>query len=71
LNSPFDLLIINKLDPNMKTAGLLFKAKIVGDLSDPRRLNFQSADPEMMKRLQALLSAYISYYHIAKKKNAG
>lgn len=67
LNEPFDLLIINKLDPNPKTARLLFKARIVGDLADPRRLNFQSAEPDMIERLKALLNAYISYYHTQKK----
>jgi len=70
LNKPFDLIIINPFEANMQKGRLLFKAKIVGDLTDPRRLMFIEKDQEMTIRLEALLKAYI-YYQDQIKGKAG
>lgn len=61
LNKPFDLIITNPFEPDANKARLLFRAKIVGDLTDPRRLMFIEQDVAMTLRLDALLKAYVAY----------
>lgn len=61
LNRPFDLIIVNPFEPDQAKARLLFRAKIIGDMTDPRRLMFIEQDPTMTLRLDALLKAYIAY----------
>ncbi len=61
LNKPFDLIIANPFEPDPSKARLLFRAKIVGDLTDPRRLMFIEQDSAMTQRLDALLKAYVMY----------
>lgn len=61
LNKPFDLIIVNPFDPDPSKARLLFRAKIVGDLTDARRLMFIEQDVAMTLRLDALLKAYVAY----------
>lgn len=68
LNKPFDLIIVNPFETNLQKGRLLFKAKIVGDLTDPRRLMFIEKDREMTSRLEALLKAYIYYQEQVKNK---
>lgn len=67
LKKPFDLIIVNPFEPDAAKSRLLFRAKIVGDLSDPRRLAFLEQDPEMTARLEALLKAYVAYQTQIKK----
>ena len=67
LKKPFDLIIVNPFEPDAAKSRLLFKAKIVGDLTDPRRLMFLEQDPEMTSRLEALLKAYVAYRTQIKK----
>ncbi len=61
LNKPFDLIITNPFEPDPTKARLLFRAKIVGDLTDARRLMFIEQDVAMTLRLDALLKAYVAY----------
>ncbi|KYG60527.1 PilZ domain-containing protein [Bdellovibrio bacteriovorus] len=61
LNKPFDLIIVNPFEPDPSKARLLFRAKIVGDMTDPRRLMFIEQDVAMTLRLDALLKAYVIY----------
>lgn len=61
LNKPFDLIIVNPFEPDPAKSRLLFRAKIVGDLTDPRRLMFIEQDVAMTLRLDALLKAYVAY----------
>jgi hypothetical protein len=68
LNKPFDLIIINRFESDPKNRRLLFKAKIVGDISDPRRLMFMETDPSMMARLDVLLKAYNTYQEQMRKQ---
>ena len=68
LGKPFDLIIINRFEPDKNKGRLLFKAKIVGDIINPRRLMFMEADPQMTARLNALLKAYITYQEQMKKQ---
>ncbi len=70
LNKPFDLIIINRFETESTKRQLLFKAKIVGDISNPRRLMFLETDPQMMSRLDALLKAYVTYQEQIKKQSA-
>ncbi|MGE5085991.1 MAG: PilZ domain-containing protein, partial [Bacillota bacterium] len=70
LNCPFDLIIVNPYEKDPSKSRLLFRAKIVGDLTDPRRLMFIEQDVEMTLKLDALLKAYVAYQeHI--RKSAG
>ncbi|MDG0817148.1 PilZ domain-containing protein [Bdellovibrio svalbardensis] len=61
LNQPFDLIIVNPFERDPAKARLLFRAKIVGDMTDPRRLMFIEQDVAMTLRLDALLKAYVAY----------
>lgn len=67
LNKPFDLIIVNPFEPDPSKARLLFRAKIVGDLTDPRRLMFIEQDVAMTLRLDALLKAYVMYQDQVRK----
>lgn len=67
LNTPFDLILVNPFEPNQTKARLLFKAKIVGDMTNPRRLMFIEQDATMTARLDALLKAYVTYQKQVKK----
>lgn len=70
LDKPFDLIIVNPFETDPTKSRLLFRAKIVGDLKDPRRLMFIEQDKNMTERLDALLKAYIAYQERIGK-NAG
>lgn len=70
LNKPFDLIITNPFEPDPTKARLLFRAKIVGDLTDARRLMFIEQDVAMTLRLDALLKAYVAY-QAQLRKTAG
>ncbi|WP_413576735.1 PilZ domain-containing protein [Bdellovibrio sp. HCB290] len=59
LNVPFDLIIVNPYEKNTTRGRLLFRAKIVGDMTDPRRLMFIEQDGDMTRKLDALLKSYI------------
>lgn len=61
LNKPFDLIIVNPFDPDPARARLLFRAKIIGDMTNTRRLMFIEQDVAMTLRLDALLKAYVAY----------
>lgn len=62
----FDLIIVNPFEMDPRKAKLLFKAKIVGDFIDRRRLSF-FAEPKMTEQLNALLQAYMTYQKSMKK----
>lgn len=70
LNTPFDLIIVNPFEANPTKARLLFRAKIVGDVRDTRRLMFIEQDSSMTLRLDALLKAYVAYQALVKKTTA-
>lgn len=59
LNQPFDLIIVNPFDNDPRTARLLFRAKIVGDLADARRLLFIELDETMTLNLERMLKSYV------------
>lgn len=67
LKNHFELVIINPLETNPAQSRLLFKAKIVGDLTDSRRLMFIEQDETMTQRLDAMLKAYIAYQQHLKE----
>lgn len=70
LDKQFDLIIINRFEVESDKKQLLFKAKIIGDITDPRRLMFMEVDSEMILRLDALLKAYVTYQYQIKKQAA-
>ncbi|UYL10227.1 PilZ domain-containing protein [Bdellovibrio sp. SKB1291214] len=70
LNVPFDLIVVNPYDKDSSRGRLLFRAKIVGDMTDPRRLMFIEQDHEMTVKLDALLRSYTKA-QAADRKSAG
>lgn len=70
LKQPYELVIVNPFESDPGKARLLFKAKIVGDLTDARRVNFTEQNPEMTRRLDSLLKSYQSAQHQKKKTSA-
>lgn len=65
----FDIVLVNPFEPDKTKARLLFKAKIVSNIKDRRRLMFVETDREMTLRLDALLKAYVTYQEQMKKNN--
>jgi len=61
LNAPFDLIIVNRFEPNLKRGRLHFHGKVVGDFRDPRRLSFSNPEEVVLKQLDSLIKAYLSY----------
>ncbi|WP_413559622.1 PilZ domain-containing protein [Bdellovibrio sp. HCB209] len=70
LNIPFDLIIVNPYEKDSSRGRLLFKAKIVGDMTDPRRLMFIEQDSDMTAKLDSLLRSYLEA-QVRDKKAAG
>ena len=70
LNKPFELVIINRFEADPQKARLLFKANIVGDLTNARRLMFTNIEDSMKAKLSAMLEAYV-YYQKTMHKHTG
>lgn len=60
LTHPMDLIIINKFEKDPQKGKLHFKGKVVGNLTDPARLNFINVDSNTVKRLQEMLESYLN-----------
>ncbi len=59
LNGEIEMIITNHFEADKNKARLHFRSKIVGDIKNPQRLTFQETNDLMMKKLEALLTAYI------------
>lgn len=57
----FDLIIGNRMEPDPKKNRFLFRGKLVGDLTDPKRLTFVEPTKETAAQLQSLLQSLESY----------
>jgi hypothetical protein len=70
-NRPFEMILINRsiIDPKKNRVHLT--GRIVGDLSDPRRLAFVEQDEEVTEKLGALLNDYAKLQAQRLKKTAG
>ncbi len=58
LQGHFELIIINKLEKNPAIARILFKGKIVGDITNPHRLSFVEPGEDMTAKLENMFAAY-------------
>jgi hypothetical protein len=67
LGTVFDLIIVNKLEPDPKKSRFLFRGKIAGDFNDPRRLTFVDPAKETTEHLAALLLSLEAYDENLKK----
>ncbi|NUN07275.1 MAG: PilZ domain-containing protein [Bdellovibrio sp.] len=67
LNKPFDLIIVNPFEKDPSKSRLLFRAKILGDLTHSRRLTFIEQDVQMTERLDSLLRAYLEHQDKIRK----
>lgn len=70
-NRPFEMILINRsvIDPKRNRVHLT--GRIVGDLSNPRRLVFVEQDKEVAERLHLLISDYAEQQAQRLKKTAG
>lgn len=59
LNSPFDMVIVNRYEKNPQKSKLHFKGKVVGDLDQRDRLTFVEQDPENHKVFKEMLESYV------------
>lgn len=68
---PFEMILINRsvIDPKRNRVHLT--GRIVGDLSDPRRLVFVEQDDEVYQKLNGLISDYVEMQKQRIKKTAG
>ncbi|HEY1080066.1 MAG TPA: PilZ domain-containing protein [Bdellovibrio sp.] len=67
LNKPFDLIIVNPFEKDPTKSRLLFRAKILGDMTHSRRLMFIEQDVQMTERLDSLLRAYLEHQEQLRK----
>ncbi len=70
LNAPFDLIFVNRFEPDVKKSRLYFNGKVVGDFRDPKRLMFVNPETKAIKQLEAMIEAYLSYQKNMQKKPA-
>ena len=70
LNKPFDLIIVNPFEKDPTKSRLLFRAKIIGDMTHARRLMFIEQDAQMTERVDSLLRAYLEYQE-QQRRSAG
>jgi hypothetical protein len=70
-NKPFEVILINRsvIDPQRNRVHLT--GRIVGDLSDPRRLVFEDQGEEAYNKLNSLISDYMEIQKQRIKKSAG
>ena len=61
LNGEIEMIITNHFEADKNKARLHFRSKIVGDIRNPQRLTFQQTNDLMMKKLEAMLTAYIGH----------
>ncbi len=59
LNGEIEMIITNHFEADKNKARLHFRSKIVGDIKNPQRLTFKETNDIMMKKLEAMLTAYI------------
>ena len=59
LNGEIEMIITNHFEADKNKARLHFRSKIVGDIRNPQRLTFKDTNDIMMKKLEAMLTAYI------------
>lgn len=58
LRPPIEIVIVNKLETDPKKARILFHAKIVGNITDPRRLSFMDPHERSVKELEEMLARF-------------
>lgn len=70
LDEVMDLVIVNPFPDNDTPSHLLLKGKVVGELSDRRRLVFYDVSPEVLGKLKSILERYKKNYSEFKKKKS-
>lgn len=65
----FDLIIGNRMESDPKKTRFLFRGRLVGDLTDPKRLTFVEPTKETASQLQALLQSLESYQEESAAKS--
>jgi hypothetical protein len=59
LNTPFDMVVVNRDEKNPQKSKMHFKGKVVGDLDQRDRLTFVEQDPENHKVFKEMLESYV------------
>jgi hypothetical protein len=67
---PFEMIFVNRFEKDPRQRRVHLTSKIIGDITDPRRLVFLEQDEEIAMKLNKLINDYRA--HLARiKKNAG
>ncbi|MGZ3747770.1 MAG: PilZ domain-containing protein [Pseudobdellovibrionaceae bacterium] len=67
IHRPFEMILINKFEKDTKKNHVHLKGKIIGDITDPRRLVFLDQEKETTAKLIKLINDYISQQSRLKK----
>jgi len=70
LQRQFDVILVNKFEKDARNSRVHLTGKIIGDISDPRRLLFLEQDEDSAKKLDKLINDYLNQ-QARVKKNAG
>lgn len=70
IQRPFEVILVNKFERDPRISRVHLTGKIIGDISDPRRLIFLEQDDETAKRLSKLIDDYTTQ-QARVKKSAG
>jgi hypothetical protein len=67
VHRPFEMILVNKFEKDPRKNRVHLKGKIIGDISDPRRLVFLEQDEETALKLSKLISDYLIQQNNIKK----
>ncbi|MBK9323128.1 MAG: PilZ domain-containing protein [Bdellovibrionaceae bacterium] len=67
-NRPFELILINKFEPDPRKNRVHLSGRIIGDLSDPRRLVFVEQSEEVNHKLKKMIDDY-SFHQERLRRN--
>lgn len=67
IHRPFEMILVNKFEKDPQKKRVHLTGRIIGDISDPRRLMFLEQDEETAVKLGKLINDYMSEFSRAKK----
>lgn len=67
IHRPFEMILLNKFEKDPRKSRVHLTSKIIGDISDPRRLMFVEQDDETKSKLEKLIQDYMTQLSRLKK----
>jgi hypothetical protein len=58
MNRPFDLILINRFEADVRKNRVHLTCRTMGDMSDPKRLAFVGSNQELTSKIGKLLEDY-------------